>query len=66
MQINGLAILHGRLTNEADGDIETNNSSSSSGGSIDIQGSAGGGSFTNNGGMFINSGGQFVFGLNGN
>ena len=51
------------FTNQADGLIETNNGSSSSGGSIAIQGSAGGGSFTNNGSMIVNSGGQFVFGI---
>ena len=51
--------------NTAGGLIETNNSSSANGGDMQIDGSAGGGSFTNDGFMEINNGGQFVFGLTG-
>ena len=53
------------FVNTAGGLIETNNSSSANGGDMQIDGSAGGGSFTNDGFMEINNGGQFVFGLTG-
>ena len=58
-------ILGLNFINTAGGLIETNNSSSTSGGDMQIEGSAGGGSFTNDGFMEINNGGEFVFGVSG-
>src|SRR6185437_1754622 len=58
-------ILGLNFINTAGGLIETNNSSSANGGDMQIEGSAGGGSFTNDGLMLINNGGQFVFGVSG-
>ena len=51
-----------RLTNGSAGLIETNNSTSSSGGHMQIEGSAGGGSFINDGTMRIDPAGEFTFG----
>ena len=52
-----------KMTNGSAGLIETNNSTSGSGGHMQIEGSAGNGSFINDGTMRVDPTGEFTFGL---